>query len=52
MGEERLDQKTYSDLALLDDGQILCSYEAGDEHPYERIELVQMSWAELSSVSK
>jgi len=38
----------YSDLAVLDDGQILCAYEAGEEHAYERIELVRMSWAELS----
>lgn len=37
----------YSDLAVLDDGQILCAYEAGDENPYERIDLVRMTWDEF-----
>lgn len=36
----------YSDLATLPDGQIVCLYEAGEEHPYERIVLARftMGW--------
>ncbi len=37
----------YSDLAVLGDGQILCAYEAGEQHAYERIDLVRMTWDEL-----
>jgi len=37
----------YSDLAVLGDGQILCLYEAGNDNPYERIDLARMTWDEL-----
>jgi coenzyme F420-reducing hydrogenase delta subunit len=40
------------EVSVLDDGQILCTYEAGEEHAYERIELVRMTLAELSAVTE
>ncbi len=38
----------YSDLAVRSNGQIMCAYEAGEDNPYERIEMGRISWGELS----
>jgi sialidase-1 len=37
----------YSDLAVLPDRRIACLYEAGEEHPYERIVLAQFGVGEM-----
>ena len=37
----------YSDLAFTKDGMVLCLYECGDRHAYERIRLARADWRRL-----
>lgn len=38
----------YSELAYLDNGEICCLYEAGENHPYETIVFEKVSWDSLN----
>ncbi|NED98885.1 sialidase family protein [Phytoactinopolyspora halotolerans] len=37
----------YSDLALTDDGHLLCLYERGDDRPYDRLRLARLPVADV-----
>lgn len=41
----------YSDLAYLDTGEVCCLYEAGQNHPYEKIIFEKMPWDALEKLA-